>query len=258
MTFFELHAGLPREGPGDDASTERALQLLPGLPVHPNVLDVGCGPGAQTLVLARLTRGMVTAVDLHQPFLDELMRRARVAGLAETIRPVRASMEALPFGPESFDVVWSEGAIYLMGFERGLRAWHPLVRPGGYVVVSELSWLVDDPPAPARAFWAEAYPAMNSVAANRAVIERCGYDRISNFVLPKHGWLADYYDPLAHRIGALEREHADDPGALRMLAGERREIDLFHAHGESYGYVFYAMRRPHAVIPPPDTSSRSS
>jgi SAM-dependent methyltransferase len=244
MTFFELHAGLPREGPGDDASTERALRLLPGLPAHPDVLDVGCGPGAQTLVLARLTRGILTAVDLHQPFLDELMRRADSAGLADTIRPVRASMDALPFGPESFDVVWSEGAIYLMGFERGLRVWQPLVRHGGYVVVSELSWLVEDPPAPARAFWDEAYPAMQSVAANRAVIERCGYERLDDFVLSRAAWLTDYYDPLTHRIGALEREHADDPGALRMLAGERREIDLFHAYGDSYGYVFYLMRRP--------------
>lgn len=216
--------------------------MLDDVPDCPQVLDVGCGPGAQTLVLARATRGTVTAVDVHQPFLDELMGRARAAGLAERIRPVRVSMDALPFAPESFDVVWSEGAIYLMGFERGLRAWQPLVRDGGYVVVSELSWLVDDPPAPARTFWNEAYPAMQSVAANRAAVERCGYDRVDTLVVPKRGWL-NYYEPLAQRIEALEHEHANDPAALRFLAGERREIDLFHAHGDAYGYVFYVMRR---------------
>jgi SAM-dependent methyltransferase len=242
--FFELHAGLLREGPGDDASTERALRLLPDLPAHPRILDIGCGPGAQTLVLARATGGTVTAVDVHQPFLDELMQRARAAGLAESIRPLRASMDALPFEPESFDLVWSEGSIYIMGFERGLRAWRPLVRRDGYVVVSELTWLVDDPPAPARSFWDEAYPAMRSVTGNRATIERCGYAHVADFVLPKQAWLTDYYGPLSRRIDLLERRHADDPAALRFLAGERGEIDVFTAHGDAYGYVFYLMRRP--------------
>ena len=206
--FFELHAGLPREGPGDDASTERALRLLPHLSPRPQILDVGCGPGAQTLVLARATGGTVTAVDLHQPFLDELTRRARAAGLAKNIRPLRASMDALPFEPESFDLIWSEGAIYVMGFERGLRAWQRFVRHGGYVVVSELSWLVDDPPAPARDFWNDAYPAMQSVAENRAIIERSGYERVADFVLPKSAWLDGYYAPLARRMDTLERDHS--------------------------------------------------
>jgi len=242
--FFELHAGLPREGPGDDASTERALRLLPHLPARPRVLDVGCGPGAQTLVLARTTGGSVTAVDLHQPFLDELIQRARAAGLAENIHPLRASMDALPFEPESFDLIWSEGSIYLMGFERGLRAWQPFVRHGGYVVVSELSWLAGDPPAPAREFWNEAYPAMQPSAENRAVVERCGYEPVGDFVLPKSAWLDDYYAPLTRRIDTFEHEHANDPAALKFLADERREIELFHAHGDTYGYVFYLMRRP--------------
>ncbi len=242
--FFELHAGLLREGPGDDASTERALRLLPDLPARPSVLDVGCGPGAQTFVLARATGGTITALDVHQPFLDDLMEHARAARLADNIRPLRASMDALPFESESFALVWSEGAIFIIGFERGLRAWRPFVRRGGYVVVSELAWLVDDPPAPARRFWNEAYPAMQSVERNRAVVERCGYDRVADFVLPTSAWLDGYYIPLARRIDTLERDRADDPEALTFLARERREIEIFHAHPGTYGYVFYAMRRP--------------
>jgi ubiquinone/menaquinone biosynthesis C-methylase UbiE len=183
-------------------------------------------------------------VDIHQPFLDELMRRAHDAKLAEYIRPVCASMEALPFPPDSFDVVWSEGSIYIMGFERGLRAWQPLLRRFGSVVVSELSWLGTDPPAPAREFWSEAYPAMQSVAENLATIERCGYQRIDNFALPKQAWLTNYYEPLMQRMEVFERVHAGDPEAAKLVAQERREIELFHSHGDAYGYVFYLMCLP--------------
>ncbi len=241
--FFELHRDLPREGPGDDASTLCALNLLNALPVRPDVLDVGCGPGAQTLALARATGGRVTAVDLHQPFLDELGRRAGEAGLTARITPLRASMSALPLAPASFDLVWSEGAISLMGFDAGLRAWHELLRPGGYLVVSELTWLVDAPPAPARAFWAQAYPAMRDRAANRAAVARAGYAAVADFVLPRAAWFETYYDPLERRLDALARRYAGDAAALRWLAGERAEIALAREHGHSFGYVFHCMRK---------------
>ena len=166
-------------------------------------------------------------MDVHQPFLDELMCRARAAKLAEYIRPVRASMDALPFEPESFDIIWSEGAIYIMGFERGLRAWQPLVRHGGYVVVSEGSWLVSDPPASARAFWDAEYPAMRSVADNLATIKRCGYERLADFVLPKSAWLINYYEPLMRRTDVFEREQNGDRVAANLIAHQRREINLF-------------------------------
>src|SRR5512143_1497178 len=126
--FFEIHSGLPREGPGDEASTLRALRLIRDLPAAPEILDVGCGPGAQTLVLAGATKGFVTAVDNHAPFLDELRGRASRAGLAERVRAVEASMFELPFEDAAFDLIWSEGAIYQMGFDHGLRSWRRFLR----------------------------------------------------------------------------------------------------------------------------------
>ncbi|NRA02079.1 MAG: hypothetical protein HRU00_05690 [Myxococcales bacterium] len=58
--FWKLHQGLPKQGPGSDASTRRALALVPELPSAPRILDLGCGPGRQTLVLARETGGQLT------------------------------------------------------------------------------------------------------------------------------------------------------------------------------------------------------
>lgn len=244
MDFFEIHQGLPREGPGSDAATAQALNLLPNLPDRPDILDMGCGPGAQTLVLALSTRGSVTAIDSHQPFVDELRRRARVAGCADRVRAMRESMESLPFSPQSFDLVWAEGSIYIIGFERGLVSWLPLLRPGGYIAASELTWLVDDPPEQVRTFWAGAYPGVTSLQQNRALVERSGYERIAEFILPRSAWFDDYYDPLDARITLLKERYADDEEALQMLESHRLEIEMVRQLLGAFGYVFYLAQRP--------------
>ena len=136
----QLHSNLPREGPGDDATTRSVLLSL-DLPQAPKVLDVGCGPGAQSLVLASESGGTVTAVDVHQPFLDELERRAANAGLDGRISTCRATMSDLPFADGAFDLIWSEGAIFIMGFGAGLTNWRRLLRRGGFLVASEATWL---------------------------------------------------------------------------------------------------------------------
>jgi SAM-dependent methyltransferase len=241
--FFELHAGLPREGPGNDATTLRALAEVGPLRNVPEILDIGCGPGAQTLVLALASSGRVTAVDVHQPFLDELRRRADAAGLGERVITVRASMTALPFVAESFDLVWSEGAIFIMGFDAGLRAWRGLLRPGGALVVSELTWLTSSPPGAARDFWREAYPGMRSAAENRAAIEANGYEHVADIVLPRTAWFDEYLTPLERRIDAIAAKRPHDEPFLRFLEGERTEIDVARRYGDAFGYVFYVMRK---------------
>ncbi len=144
--FFDLHKDLPREGPGSDEATLRALALCTGLPDRPDIIDIGCGPGMQSVALARATDGMVTSVDMHQPFLEQVRANAAAAGVADRVTTLRADMSALPFEPGSFDLVWSEGAAYIMGFAKAFEAWRPLVRPGGYVMASQAVWLVPDPP----------------------------------------------------------------------------------------------------------------
>lgn len=243
MDIFDLHQGLPREAPGSDEATLRALRLVPDLPAAPRILDIGCGPGAQTLVLARETNGTVTAVDIHQPYLDELERRARASGLAREITTVRASMLALPFEPASFDLIWGEGSIYIAGFETGLRRWTQFVRPGGSIVVSELTWLTAHPPQAARDFWNGEYPAMTTLAENRAIVERCGLTLLSDFVLPRVAWFPEYYDPLSARIAALAERYRDDSAALQLLEWQRAEIDIVRRHGDSFGYAFFLARR---------------
>jgi len=246
--LVDLHRDGPRQGPGSEAETLRALELTrldraAGL----KVADIGCGTGASTLVLARqLPSAEIVAVDLFPEFLEVLQSRAKQAGLAGRIETLAASMDALPFEPESLDLIWSEGAIYNIGFAAGLAAWRPFLRPGGLLAVSEITWLAPDPPDEVRQHWESEYPEIATAAAKVAVLEQAGYDLVGFFVLPEACWLDHYYEPLAQRLPAFLERQASGPHAAEaaaIAAGDRREIDLYRRYREWFSYGFSIARR---------------
>lgn len=236
---FRLFEGLAAQGPGSTACTREALRRLPPLPGRPRVVDLGCGAGRQTLVLAEALGVRITAIDIHQPFLDQLEAAARERGLEDRIETRCEDMSRPGVAPGSVDLLWSEGAIYLLGFGDGLRLWRPLLASDGLVAVTECSWLTDDPPAEAEAFWRDAYPAMGNVEENVAVARRAGFDVLGHFALPPAAWW-DYYEPLKARMAALAP--TADPALADEIAATWREIKLFRRFGDAYGYVFYLLR----------------
>ncbi len=240
--FFEVHSGLPREGPGDPACTRRAFASIRGLPERPRILDLGCGSGAQTLELARLCLGTIVAVDNHEPFLGQLRERAARLGLEDRIEARLGDMGSLPFEPGSFDLLWAEGSIFVAGFAAGLSAWRPLLCEAGHIAVTEACWLKPEVPREVREFWDEAYPAIRGIPETQEMVRAAGYDLVDSFVLPDSAWW-NYYGPIERKLPGLESRHAGDPRALEVLAAERREIDLFRRHCDCYGYVFFIARR---------------
>ena len=88
--FFEIHDDIPRGGPGNYDSTQRAFSTLEFLPDKPSILDIGCGPGMQTLHLAQITNGRITALDNHQPFLNRLRKTVEQNNLAQKIESLQA------------------------------------------------------------------------------------------------------------------------------------------------------------------------
>lgn len=237
-----LHAGLDRLGPGDDAATRRALRACRALPCHPEIVDIGCGAGAQTLVLSEATGGRVVAVDRFPQFLARLQQRLSASGIRRSVKPVQADMAALPFRDRCFDLVWSEGAAYVMGFDRALAEWRRLLRPGGYLVVSEAAWFRPGPPPELARFWRENYPAMRAEGANIEAAERLGWRAEEGFRLPFAGWQA-YYAPLRERLRALLDENPGDAEAEAVVELTEREMALMEAHRAYCGYAFYVLRR---------------
>jgi ubiquinone/menaquinone biosynthesis C-methylase UbiE len=241
--FFEIHSGLPREGPGDFESTKLAFESIPKLPEQTKILDVGCGPGKQTVDLAKISNAQITAVDNHQPFLEALKDKMEEENLEDKITPVLGDMFNLNFTEKSFDAIWSEGAIYIMGFEDGLNKWKRFLKDDGYIAVTEASWLKSNPPEELRKFWQEGYPDMKTVEGNLEIIEKSGFRVIDYFVLPESAWWDEYYYYVQKRVDTLKKKYKDNPKVLSVLTMEETEMELYRKYSDFYGYVFFIMQR---------------
>lgn len=243
--LMDLHRHGARQGPGSDAETLRALELTRlDKDTELQVADIGCGTGASTLALAsRLPNARITAVDLFPEFLDILAGRARAAGCFEQIETVAESMESLSFLTESLDLIWSEGAIYNIGFSAGIKAWRPFLRPGGVIAISEITWLRPDPPEEIRRHWNAEYPEITTASEKIAILERAGYDLLGYLVLPSTNWIDNYYAPTEARIPAFLERHPGVPEAVEIAEMERQEADLYRRYQNWFSYGFYIARK---------------
>ena len=235
--ILDFYARLPQQGPGSDADAEAALRpVLDRLPPAPMVADLGCGTGRSTLFLAERLGTRVTAVELAGRFCERLAARAAQHGLSALVDIRCGDMASPPVEPASLDLIWSEGAAYIIGFAEALRRWRPLLRAGGWCVVSECSWLARHPPEPVARFFAAGYPEMASVAGNIARAQAAGYDVLATHIVSAAGW-EQYYDPIRRAIRDGETG-ALDPAFIDELEAE---ISLFERSKGSYGYVFYVL-----------------
>jgi ubiquinone/menaquinone biosynthesis C-methylase UbiE len=247
--YFKIFEALPRQGPGDEESTKKAFQTLSDLPQCPEILDVGCGNGSQTLVLAKLSQGNIAALDKHAPFIDILKHKARQAGLETKIQCVVGDMAAMNFPKEHFDVIWSEGAAYNMGFTQALTSWNAFLKQNGYLVVSELVWFKKEVPQEISEYFAREYPDMQYYEDVYAMIKLAGYEMIGYFPLPSQSWWTDYYTPAEKKLAEMREEHQSNEDAQSIVDAFQLEINMHRKYFEYYGYGFYIMRKIKEGIP---------
>jgi ubiquinone/menaquinone biosynthesis C-methylase UbiE len=240
--FFDIFDPLPRQGPGDNGSTRKAYSMLSDLPASPRILDVGCGTGIQTIELGRISGGTVTGVDNHQHFLDVLRKNSDSSGLGERIKTVNGDMFKLEYPDETFDIIWTEGAIYILGFERALIEWKRMLKPRGYMVASDATWFKEGPPDEVRNFWDSEYPEMTTVEEKLLMIMNCGYEVIGHFSLPEEAWF-EFYGNLKKSIKMKRNKYRNEPEAEEFIKGNLHEIELYERFREYYGYEFYVMRK---------------
>lgn len=248
--FYEAFSGMDRLGPGSAASTKRAADLLSVPPAECggwNILDIGCGKGAHTMILAeRFPDAEITAIDIHLPYIEKLNETAEKRGFSERVRGTVMSMFEMSFADESFDLIWSEGSVYIPGFTGGIRDWKRLLKKGGYLACSEISWLTENPSEASRAFWEAGYPQIDTISGKIRQIQKAGYEIRDWFICPVSDWTG-YYDSIEKNLKNMsERYSTGGAGAEQATAvvrSLREEISLYRTHPEDYSYVFYIMKK---------------
>ena len=241
--IYELCEALPRSGPGDDVYTQQAYLAIPQPPTNPLILDIGCGQGMQTIALAKISQGKIIALDNHQAFLDMLMVQAKKHRLESRIIPKNMSMLNMDFKEKTFDIIWSEGALYFMGFQHGLKRCHDLLKDNGCVAVTELVYTAPNQPPSVEAYFKDEYPDITSIEANMETIKKEGFNVISHFTLPESAWLDHYYLPMEKVLPHLIKKYEDNKIALNVFEGFQHEIDFYKKYAKWYGYEFFIMQK---------------
>jgi len=201
--------------------TRKAFRMLPQMD-KPLILDIGCGSGVSTLELVSLSQGKVIGIDIDQPALDKFTRKIKEAGLTDQIQAISCSMFDMDFPDESFDVVWAEGSIYAIGFERGLREWKRLVKAGGFMVVHD---------------------ERGNVREKLEQISNCGYELLGYFTLSKETWWTEYFAPLEKLVNETRTKHRYDPSVLEEIQQAQAELDMYKKYPERNSSVCFVMKK---------------
>lgn len=239
----DFFSNMERQGPGSPEVTLRALSFIDNLTDKSVIADIGCGTGGQTMVLAQHVRGQITGLDFLPDFINIFNRNTRKLGLQDRVEGIVGSMDSLPFQNEELDLIWSEGAIYNIGFERGLNEWRKYLKTGGYIAVSESSWFTDERPKEINDFWIDVYPEIDTIPNQVAKIHKAGYLPVATFILPENCWTEHY---LASKIEAQKiflDKYEGNQIAEEFCALQSVEDQLYHKYKAFYGYVFFIAKK---------------
>lgn len=242
--MMHLHLDNKRQGPGSTETTWLALDLARiDLTRSYRIADIGCGTGAQTIDLAQKLKGEIVAVDIFSEFLDKLKNRITCNELSADVKTLSASMDNLPFAKDEFDMIWSEGAVYNMGFRNGISYWKNFLKLGGILAVSELSWTTNSRPSELEDFWNGEYSEMDTVAGKMKVLEEAGYRVLAHFILPENCWTDNYYIPLLQSHNAFLEKFGNIDTARKIVDLDKQESDFYNKYKDFYSYGFYIAQK---------------
>lgn len=248
MTELELlinfHKDVKRQGPGSASDTLKALNLID---ISKNkdlkIADIGCGLGAQTFTLAQNIDGQITAVDLFAEFLRKVDVKTQEEGLTNKIITLKKSMDDLDFDKEEFDIIWSEGAIYIMGFKVGIKSWKEFLKPGGYLSVSELTWITGSRPEEIEEYWNNEYPEIDTASNKIKILEQNGFSPVGYFILPQSSWIDNYYKPIEDRFDDFLNQYNNSETARKLVENEKKEIQIYKKYKDYFSYGFYIAKK---------------
>jgi len=236
--IYEYFSNVERQGPGSPEITLKALSFIDGLTEKSKVADIGCGTGGQTMVLAQIIPCEITGVELWPDFINQFNQNAQNKNLHGRMKGIVGNMENLPFQEEDLDLIWSEGAVYNIGFKRGLNEWRKFLKQGGYIAVTENTWFTEERPAEIQEFWQKAYSEIDTIPNKVAQMQKAGYLPIATFVVPESCW-TNYYSIMQKTQASFLKKYNGNKTAEEFVGYQRYEAELYYKYKAYYGYVFY-------------------
>ena len=104
------------------------MSFIDNLADNSRIADLGLRYGRADNDFGRERPGQITGLDLFPEFINIFNRNAKQSDLSDRVKGVVGSMDDLPFGKESLDLIWSEGAIANIGFKKGLNYWNGFLK----------------------------------------------------------------------------------------------------------------------------------
>jgi len=237
--IIETHAGLARQGFGSPETTMKALSFVDDLHKISRVADLACGTGGQTMVLAQNITGHITGVDLCPEFISVFNDNAKHLGLQERVDGIVGDILNLSFGKEEFGLIWCEGAIDSIGFEKGLSYWRGFLKENGYIAVTCPSWFGNERPAEIENFWSDTGSGLDTIGDNILLMQKAGFGFIAAFALPEQCWMDHYFIPRQAADNSLLKKYAGNKTVEAYVKDDECEVDLYLKYRQYYGYVFY-------------------
>jgi len=189
---------------------------------RPRILDIGCGSGIPTLELARISGGQAIAIDTDAVQLARLEKKIKNAGLSHRVKLINGSMLNLDLPEGSFDIIWAEGSIAVIGFDKGIMEWRRFLKGDGYLVIH------DD---------------LSGLKEKMEQIPKCGYELIGHFIIGEDRWWNEYYAPLDKKLNEIRSKHANDKRIDEVLSSDQQEVNSFRKESERYRSVFFVLKK---------------
>ena len=197
----------------------KAFQFLPEMK-NPKILDLGCGSGLISLELAKLTDGIIHAIDIDPTLLDKLNEKVKKRNLLQKFRIQRINFLKNNFPNDYFDLIWEEGVVHIIGFKKSFKECNRILKRGGFLVLGQSIKLMEK---------------------NEALINECGYELIKQLNWSKGCWWNEFYGPL--EIMIKEIHEGKKPNIFENISIIEDEISWVKNHPDDSDCAHYILRK---------------
>lgn len=201
--------------------TRKAFKLLPKCK-NPHILDIGCGTGVPTMELAKISNGHVIGIDIDVTSLNLLRGKIKETGLNNRVSVIKNSILTMDFPEESFDIIWAEGSISVIGFENSIKQWSRFLKSNGFLVTHDEN---------------------KDKTKKLGLIAKHGYTPIAQFELSDDLWWLEYYTPLEQLIQKFRHKYPNDPDLSNELNKDQIEIDKCKSNSTVFSSFFVIMQK---------------